>query len=211
MKTIKEDVSAELVEKRSRFIAEIFHVEKEEEAEEKIKQIRKKYYDAKHVCFAYSVLCNNQVKIKSSDDGEPSGTAGKPLLGIIEKNNLQNILIVVTRYFGGILLGTGGLLRAYSGAAISALNMSKIIELEDGVQLKIEIKYEDNELFKYYCTKNKIKIIDTIYNQNIIYIIELSNENFKKLTEYYETKNEKTTGNIVSMVEMCRKYIEKVE
>lgn len=211
MKTIKGDVSAELVEKRSRFIAEIFHVEKEEEAEEKIKQIRKKYYDAKHVCFAYSVIINEQSKTKSSDDGEPSGTAGKPLLGIIEKNNLQNILIVVTRYFGGILLGTGGLLRAYSGVAIEALKQAQIIGVQLGSQVQIEIFYDDNEKFKYYCKKNNIKIVDTKYNQNIVHIIEIDDECLKELLEIYKTKNEANDINIIKLVEICRKYIEKAE
>ena len=113
-KTIEKENSAEIVEKKSRFIANIYNVESKEEA---IKQIKKKYYDAKHHCFAFSIIEENGITQKSSDDGEPSGTAGAPILNIIKSNNLQNVVIIVTRYFGGILLGTGGLTRAYSEAA----------------------------------------------------------------------------------------------
>lgn len=118
-KTIKEEnVQAEIVEKKSKFIANVFYVETSRDAEEIIKNINKKYYDARHNCYAYSVKNPNESIKRFSDDGEPSGTAGAPMLNIIEKNNISNILIIVTRYFGGILLGTGGLVRAYSEATI---------------------------------------------------------------------------------------------
>lgn len=103
-KTIKEEVSCEIAEKKSRFISDIFYVESKEEAEERIKEIKKKYYDAKHHCFAYSVFDENGRLDRFSDDGEPSGTAGSPMLNILTSNNLCNIVTVVTRYFGGILL-----------------------------------------------------------------------------------------------------------
>ena len=114
-KTITQSCMAEIVEKKSRFIANIFYIQSVEEAEEYIKKIKKQYHDAKHNCFAYIVtdLEGNTVQ-KSSDDGEPSGTAGAPMLKILTAQNLCNILVIVTRYFGGILLGTGGLVRAYS-------------------------------------------------------------------------------------------------
>ena len=111
-KTIEKNISAELVEKKSKFIANIFYIESKEEAEEIIKNTNKKYHDARHNCYAYRVFNNEEIIEKSSDDGEPSGTAGAPMLTIISKNNLINILVIVTRYFGGILLGTGGLVKA---------------------------------------------------------------------------------------------------
>lgn len=103
-KTIEEDVSYEIVEKKSRFIADVFYVESKEEAEEKIKAIKKKYYDAKHHCFAYSIYGGNLRENRFSDDGEPSGTAGSPMLNILTSNNLCNVVAIVTRYFGGVLL-----------------------------------------------------------------------------------------------------------
>ena len=114
-KTIKQNSTAEIVEKKSRFIANVFYIENVEQAEEHIKKIKKQYHDAKHNCFAYIVTnLNGNTVQKSSDDGEPSGTAGAPMLKILKGQNLSNILVVVTRYFGGVLLGTGGLVRAYS-------------------------------------------------------------------------------------------------
>ena len=106
--TIKEAVQAEVTEKKSKFIANFFPVQKEEEAEKIIKELKKKYHDARHNCTAYRIQEDHKVIEKASDDGEPSGTAGAPMLNILQKNNLANVLVVVTRYFGGILLGTGG-------------------------------------------------------------------------------------------------------
>ncbi len=117
-KTIKNNENYEIIEKKSRFIGHIFEVQTINDAENIIKQIKKKYHDARHNCYAYRILENNQIMQKSSDDGEPASTAGLPILNVLEKNQLVNVLIVVTRYFGGILLGTGGLVKAYSNCAI---------------------------------------------------------------------------------------------
>ena len=114
-KTIKQNSTAEIVEKKSKFIANVLYIETVEDAEQRIKEIKKQYHDAKHNCFAYIVTdLNGNTVQKSSDDGEPSGTAGAPMLKILVGQNLSNVLVIVTRYFGGILLGTGGLVRAYS-------------------------------------------------------------------------------------------------
>ena len=207
MLTIEDDVSAEIVEKRSRFIANIFYVESTLKAEEKIREIKKKYYDAKHNCFAFSVLENGQIKAKMSDDGEPSGTAGEPILNVIKKNSLTNCLIVVTRYFGGVLLGAGGLTRAYSNASIEALSKTKIVEKQLGNVVKVEIGYGDSEKFKYYCSKNSIKIVNSEYLENIFYTIEINDEELDKLKFDDTVKNEKIAGNILTCVELCRKYI----
>ena len=103
-KTINKNVSAEIVEKKSKFIANVFYVETVEEAEEKVKEIKKKYFDARHNCFAYSVFTKDGIVNRFSDDGEPSGTAGGPMLNILNGKELTNLVVVVTRYFGGILL-----------------------------------------------------------------------------------------------------------
>ena len=126
-KTIKFNNCEEIVEKKSRFIANLIYVESEDEALNKIKEIKKKHYDARHNCFAYRVLDGESIVQRSSDDGEPSGTAGDPMLNILEKNNIVNVLVVVTRYFGGILLGTGGLVKAYSDATLKILDTNEFV------------------------------------------------------------------------------------
>lgn len=208
--TIEKENSAEIVEKKSRFIANIYNVESKEEAEEKIKQIKKKYYDAKHHCFAFSIIEENEIAQKSSDDGEPSGTAGAPILNIIKSNNLQNVIIIVTRYFGGILLGTGGLTRAYSESAGKVVEQSELIQKEPGMEINLSIDYNDNEKFKYYCQKNNVNIIKIEYAENILYKIELNEKEYKKIEEKNKTNNRQLDFNIISIELKCRKYVKKV-
>ena len=207
--TIDSSATAEIIEKKSRFIANAYNVESKEEAEEKIKQIKKKYYDAKHNCFAFSIIEENNVILKSSDDAEPSSTAGEPILNVIKKNNLKNILIVVTRYFGGILLGTGGLTRAYSNAASSVIEKCNIIKEEKGLEAIIELDYSENDKFKYYCEKNNIRITNIEYNENIKYNIELNDEEYNKLTLKNKTNNVNLLFNVKKIEIICRKYVEK--
>lgn len=176
--TILNDEIAELVEKKSRFIANIYHVENVEEAEEKIKSTKKKYYDAKHNCIAYRVIENGKVVEKASDDGEPSGTAGSPMLNILQKNNLCNLAVVVTRYFGGILLGTGGLVRAYSDATKMAIAKSVKVQKVKGIEIKVELEYSNLEIFKYYCKNKEINIVKLEYGENIMANLEME-ENIK--------------------------------
>lgn len=175
-KTIKENVSAELVEKKSKFIADIFYITSKEEAEEIIKQVKKKYHDARHNCYAYRVITADGVIEKSSDDGEPSGTAGAPMLTILSKNNLANILVVVTRYFGGILLGTGGLVKAYSGACTLGLEKAEIIEKDIADLYEIEIGYTDINKFKHFAKNNEILILKEEYLTDIVIEIAVKNE-----------------------------------
>ena len=162
-KTVESNEEADITEKKSKFIANIFYITSEEEAEEKIRQIKRKHNTARHHCYAYRIIRKNEIINKSSDDGEPSGTAGMPMLNILEKNNFINILVVVTRYFGGILLGTGGLVKAYSEATQKVIEKSEIVIEEEGIELEIELNYKDLENFKYYCNKNNINIIDVKY------------------------------------------------
>lgn len=166
--TIKENASYEIVEKKSKFIGNVFYVETKEEAEIIIKEHKKKYHDARHNCWAYRVLDDNCVTEKSSDDGEPSGTAGAPMLNILSKENIVNTLVVVTRYFGGILLGTGGLVKAYSESTKLALEQAKITKIEEGYIYKIEINYSDLDSFKYYLKNNEIKLVKEEYFENVI-------------------------------------------
>jgi len=181
LKTVKENVEVEIVEKKSKFIANIMYVQNQEEAEEYLKNIRKKYYDARHHCYAYSIITKDGIINRSSDDGEPSGTAGAPILNIINKNELINILVVVTRYFGGILLGTGGLVKAYSDSTLKAINNAKFVVEERGYELSLEINYNDYEKFSYYCKKNNINVISSEYGEKIVCNIEVDNEEKEKL------------------------------
>ena len=156
-----------------------------------------------------SIIEENNVILKSSDDAEPSGTAGDPILNVIKKNNLKNILIVVTRYFGGILLGTGGLTRAYSNAASSVIEKCNIIKEEKGLEAIIELDYSENDKFKYYCEKNNIRITNIEYNENIKYNIELNDEEYNKLTLKNKTNNVNLLFNVKKIEIICRKYVEK--
>ena len=171
--TILKDEIAEVVEKKSKFIANICYVESVQEAEAKIKRIKKEYHDARHNCVAYRVAENGQIIEKSSDDGEPSGTAGGPMLNILQKNNLCNVLVIVTRYFGGIPLGTGGLVRAYSDATQKAIEKSIKVYKVDGIELELKIDYPNFEIFKHYCKNNEIKITNIEYGEDISIKIEM--------------------------------------
>lgn len=186
IKTILANSSSELDVKKSKFIANIIKITDEQDAKEKLNQIRKEYSDARHNCYAYIVYDNEtKTKIeKSSDDREPSGTAGIPMLTLLQKNNLVNVLIVVTRYFGGILLGTGGLVRAYTDSSKQALEAAKIIELQYGEILEYYIEYDEFEYFKYICEKNNIEIINTEYSNNIKAIIKLKEEDKSLFSTY---------------------------
>ena len=186
IKTILANSSSELDVKKSKFIANIIKITDEQDAKEKLNQIRKEYSDARHNCYAYIVYDNEtKTKIeKSSDDREPSGTAGIPMLTLLQKNNLVNVLIVVTRYFGGILLGIGGLVRAYTDSSKQALESAKIIELQYGEILEYCIEYDEFEYFKYICEKNNIEIINTEYSNNIKAIIKLKEEDKSLFSTY---------------------------
>lgn len=180
--TIKENVSVQVVEKKSKFIANVFYIETVEEAEDIIRQIKKKYYDARHNCYAYIVLDEKQKLIeKCSDDGEPSGTAGSPMLTVLKGNNLCNVLVIVTRYFGGILLGTGGLVRAYNQATERALENADFLKIQIGVEVKVILSYDSVENFRYYARKNNISIINEEYSENVEFLIETSNEMLEKI------------------------------
>lgn len=203
--TIKDNVQAEILEKKSKFIATFWHVESADEAEKLIKETRKKYYDARHNCFAYRIMEENNLKEKFSDDGEPSGTAGAPMLNILQKNNLANVLVIVTRYFGGILLGTGGLLRAYSDSLISAINNAILVKMCLGSELQATLDYSEFENFKYYCKNNEISIVDCEYIENIVCRLNVENIKINKLIEDFETKK----INLKSLEIISKKYINK--
>lgn len=203
--TIKENVKEEIVEKKSKFIANLFYVESKQDAENIIKEMKKKYHDARHNCVAYRVIEDDTLLEKSSDDGEPSGTAGSPMLDILKKYELCNVLVVVTRYFGGILLGTGGLVRAYSSATIQAIENSTKIQKCNGYELEVKLDYNNLEVFKYYCRNYGINITNTEYLDVVSCKIEVENTKKAKLIKDVETKE----INIIDIKILCKKYINK--
>ena len=178
-KTIKEEIEASITEKKSKFICHIYHIESVEEAEKKLEEIRKKYHDARHNCYAYKIEEGDISK--ASDDGEPSGTAGVPMLNILNGNNLSNILVVVTRYFGGILLGTGGLVRAYSLAATTAIDEAKIFVQTMGLEAEFFVGYNEFEELKYHLKNRNSEIINAEYAERIKVIVEGKEEDINKL------------------------------
>ena len=208
-KTIKENVSAEIVEKKSKFIANLFYVQNEEEAEEIIKNTKKKYYDARHNCYAYNILSSNGGIAKSSDDGEPSGTAGGPMLNILQKNELVNVLIIVTRYFGGILLGTGGLVRAYSEALTNAIEKAEFVCEELGFEVNVTIDYSEKEKLEYYCKQNNLNIVDSIYTDKINCIIEMNKNEKDEFIDNLSKMNYKIEKYEILREKNIRKNIEK--
>lgn len=203
--TIKDNVQTEIIEKKSRFIANLYYIESVKEAEEIISKTKKKNFDARHNCVAYRVIEQKRLIEKSSDDGEPSGTAGAPMLNILQKNNLVNILVIVTRYFGGILLGTGGLVRAYSNSLLHAIEKSEKVEKCYGQEFEVILDYNEFEYFKYYCKNNNINIVETKYLENIVCKIEIEDKVKMQLISDFETKK----ININNIKELSKKYITK--
>ena len=160
------------IEKKSKFICHLFPVSNQDEITEILKAEKKKYFDARHHCYAY-ILGDDGNDYKCSDDGEPSGTAGMPILNVLENNKLNHILAIVVRYFGGTKLGAGGLVRAYTNSITNTLNNSNIVELIEGCKVKIEFKYDNIKQIDYIL--NDYNIIDRKYDTNITYIIEIPN------------------------------------
>ena len=195
-------------EKGSKFYAFCYPVITEEEVKTIMSDVKKKFFDARHHCYAFMIGPNKSC-YRSSDDGEPSGTAGEPILNAIQKNNLNNVLIIVTRYFGGILLGAGGLIRAYSNSAIDAINSAGKIIKQPGMEVQVNINYQDNEMFKYYCEKNNIKIINADYTEKILYKVELSQKQYEDLLKQQKENNGPKAINIDEVQVICRKYVEK--
>lgn len=165
-KTVYTKGRAEVVEKKSRFIGEVFPVESEKQALCILEDVKKKYWDARHHCWAF-VTGEERVTERCSDDGEPSGTAGKPILEVIKGEKLKNVLIVVTRYFGGTLLGTGGLVRAYTQAARECVEHSQIITKIYGVKLKITTDYTGLGKIQYILGQRGFTILESVYTEKV--------------------------------------------
>jgi uncharacterized YigZ family protein len=169
-KTIYEGGLGEFVMKKSRFIATVCPVDTEDAANEVIESMKKKYWDASHNCSAYIIGTENPL-MRCSDDGEPSKTAGRPMLDVLIAHELTNLVVVVTRYFGGTLLGTGGLVKAYQSATIEGLNQSKIITKELGIQLQVTTDYNLIGKIQYYISQDRLILLTSEYSDLVKLIL----------------------------------------
>lgn len=185
-RTVLEGGMGEIEEKKSRFIATVEHVESEEEAMQVIQSCKKKYWDATHNCSAY-VIGERQEIQHCSDDGEPGGTAGRPMLDVLLGEKLCNVVVVVTRYFGGTLLGTGGLVRAYQGAAKAGLAGSVVITKLGGIKYAVTTDYNSIGKLQYIIAQQDIVVLDTEYTdvvRSILLLLPDQIESFQeKMTE----------------------------
>lgn len=175
--TIKENSYDEFVEKKSTFITHLVRVTSEEEAREFIQKMKKKHYDATHVCSCYVVGDNNEIT-RANDDGEPSGTAGAPMLDVLVKNEIKNVCATVIRYFGGTKLGTGGLVRAYGGGVINALKNATLVERKDALEIRLELDYSLNGKIEYEIEKTNFIVNNLEYTNKIIYTIYVMEEDY---------------------------------
>ncbi|NLK36558.1 MAG: YigZ family protein [Epulopiscium sp.] len=169
-KTILKQGEAEIIEKKSRFIATTRPVATEEEAKAFIEEMKKKYWNATHNVFAYQIGDNNELQ-RFSDDGEPQGSAGIPVLNILRTEEIKNAAVVVTRYFGGTLLGTGGLVRAYGKAAKEGLLAAGIVEKIRYVMFHIETNYSDSGKVQYELMQGGYVLYDTVYTNMVEFIV----------------------------------------
>ena len=170
-KTVKGEATGTIYEKKSEFIGYIAHAKTEAEAQEFLAKIRKKHYDARHHCYAY--IIKDEGIIRQSDDGEPSKTAGMPILEVLRHSGLEDAIIVVTRYFGGTLRGTGGLVRAYTEGAKAALNAAEILTYKTCVDLNITVDYSLYDKITTLCQNKNGKIIDTQFTDNVTITIRM--------------------------------------
>jgi len=185
-----------IVIEHSKFIGYVCNAESEIEAKEFVEKIKKQNSLATHNCYAF--ITNLGQSVKFSDDGEPTGTAGMPILEAIKNNKLLNTVVVVTRYFGGIKLGVGGLVRAYTNCVVEAIQNSLIKEFVLCKEVNIIISYENFTAFQNYLNVNKIIVISTEYGENINCIIavsvEIYEEKLKEITDYMQGKLQITEG-----------------
>ena len=190
-KTIIEPSEGVYTEKRSKFIAIALPVRTLDEIKMHLETYQKKYYDARHVCYAY-MLGAARKDFRANDNGEPSGTAGKPILGQINSNELTDILIIVVRYFGGIKLGAGGLIRAYSGSVAHAIEEIGRVEVKELTGLTVELTYSQYQVFSNFLEKEGLQEFDTTFLSDVsttLFVEESEIERLgQELTEFYQGK-----------------------
>lgn len=181
-KVVYRGGSDEIVEKKSRFIAHVFPVETEEETLRIIEETKKKYWDARHNCYAF-ILGECGELTRCTDDGEPAGTAGRPILEVLTGAGLHNVLVIVTRYFGGTLLGTGGLVRAYTQAARAGVEASTVIEKIPGRRLQIQTDYNGIGKLQYITAQMGISVLDTQYTDQVLLSLMVPEDDCERLIQ----------------------------
>lgn len=189
-KTVYLGGQGEIEEKKSRFIASVLPVSTEEEALDFLAKTKKKYWDARHNCFAYTIGRNFELQ-RCSDDGEPQGTAGRPMLDVLLKEEIHDCIVVVTRYFGGTLLGTGGLVRAYQKATQEGLANSTVIEKQSGQKLTIYTDYNGIGKLQYLTAREQITTLDTRYTDTVELDVIVSVDH---LNQFCDLVTENTNG-----------------
>lgn len=193
--TVKGSGQAEIVEKKSRFIAHIKPITSEDDATAFIEEIKKQYWDARHNCYAYQLGDRNQIQ-RYSDDGEPGGTAGMPILDVLRGKDIKDTIVVVTRYFGGTLLGTGGLVRAYSLSAREGIKSAGLIERIPHIRQHFIVDYTLSGKVQYEILNGGHILEDTIYTDKVEFIALSQVEMADKLVENIVN----ITGNSVNVV-----------
>ena len=190
-RTIKEDGQVQEEIKKSRFICHAKRVYSEEEARDFITAIKKEHYKATHNCSAFIIGERSEIK-RTSDDGEPSGTAGVPMLGVLENHNLTNVCVVVTRYFGGIKLGAGGLIRAYAGSVALAVKEIGIIEIKEQAGIQIHMTYAQYQEYGNFLKEHNLIELETNFTDQVdtmIFIDKEKKEGIKAdLIEFFNGK-----------------------
>ena len=185
MKTIKKPVQSEINIKKSQFICSLYPTKNKKESKEIIQQLNQKYNDATHNCTAYIVNDGEGF----DDNGEPGGTAGKPMINVLRKNELHNITAIVTRYFGGIKLGAGGLVRAYSKSVMEAISEAEIVEIEEYDVYGIDFEYSDIKVVDSEVRNNHLEVIDKNYSDKVNYnVVSPTNQNIVQIFEKYNGK-----------------------
>lgn len=205
-RVLYEGAVGEISEKKSRFIATVRPVKTEVEAMAFIEELRKKYWDASHNCYAWIIGKNGEEK-RASDDGEPSQTAGKPMLEVLEQKKIVNVCVVVTRYFGGTLLGTGGLVRAYSGAVKEGLLACTILTVEPAKKLSISTDYNGIGKIQYILLQQDMKILESEYTDRVDLIVLVPDDKFINL----EAEITEVTSGKAEMIELEEVYYSILE
>lgn len=199
MKTIKKAIQCEINVKKSQFICSLFPTNTKKESKAIIQKLNEQYSDATHNCTAYIVNDGEGF----DDDGEPGGTAGKPMINVLRKNELHNVTAVVTRYFGGIKLGAGGLVRAYSKSVMEAIGKAEIVEIEEYDVYKLTFEYSDIKIADTEVRNNKLTTLDKDYSDKVSYdVISSDNRNIEKIFEKYSGK--------ISVEYKNKQFLEKI-
>lgn len=205
-KILVEGATAETELKKSRFIANVSVAESKEDAEAFIESIRKKYYDARHNCYAYVIGKDGDV-VKYSDDGEPGQTAGLPMYSVIKETGIRNVVVVVTRFFGGTLLGAGPLAGMYREATSLGLKASIVATMKFGIEVNAITDYPEGEKVRRLLEREGVQIADTRYSDKVCFVFRTSVENFDEL----EAKLISVTASKIEINKVCEAYFQAKE